>query len=144
MNPKRAGCCTVCERPVFDIVSSYTQAPLVGFPRKLGSPNDSAYRVEYALSDGSSTYLTFCDECLPAAMAAEMFPILWEKCIATFVFEMRDDVRAAQPASPYTARQRAAVEADLQRLSGMSLVGVIAQQKWADVYKRQDWSRNIA
>jgi len=59
-----AGCCTLCDREVFDVLSHFMEPdPRAGQPKALGEPFECARRVTYQLDNGSIMEITFCDSC---------------------------------------------------------------------------------
>lgn len=126
---KRIGCCTLCEKPVFEILAKWTQGPMKGEPRRIGRPTTAARRVHYLLSDGSSMPLTFCADCVERALAPESFPMIWGLVLEAFGRELTPEYVAAINAPPRTEKQQAAVEAFVARLANESIVGTAGIEK---------------
>jgi len=125
MNPKKMGCCSICDKEIYEIILRYTQPPLERFPRKLGLPKDDAWKVEFALKDGSTMSLSFCEEC-KNKLTTKQFPVLWNRVLESWVFEMQDDVRKVLPAKPLTTRQTEELTKWFETQVGNGMMGILA------------------
>lgn len=128
---KRAGCCTRCDTEVFEVKTRFLEGPLAGFPRQLGKHSEQAYRIDYALTDGSICTLTACEACREWMSDPANLPAIWQKVLRTFVFEERADVRAALPARPRTPAEQQHIQTELIKLSHNPPIGVIAVNQWS-------------
>ncbi len=130
---KRVGCCTLCDKPVFEVKETFTKPPMVGWPRRLGKPNEDAFRVDYIMLDGSHIHLTFCADCLEQAKRPETYPVLWDSVLKSFLWEAEPEVRRILPCAAYTPEQKAVFDQFIQQQMKNALVSVLVVQKWRDV-----------
>lgn len=93
---KSTGCCTICDKEVFDILERYpsylpdgTKHPHSEEARKVGLALPDAKRVTFVLLDGSHCDLTFCSNCTPGKISD-----MWKKCIESTIFDALPDTRA--------------------------------------------------
>ena len=85
MNYKIAGCCSLCDNPVFEVMAVWEEGTLrVGEPKRLGVANDGATRVSFLLLLGGYTDMTFCVDCA-AGLNAEHYTMLWRKNLAGYL-----------------------------------------------------------
>ena len=68
---KRLGCCTLCDREVFEVVRRYTEGEVAGWPKQVGAPHAEARRVWLVFADGTIGAATLCGEC---AVTPETLP----------------------------------------------------------------------
>ncbi len=123
---KTVGSCTVCDEPVFEILTVYpNDHPLAGEPRSVGRPLDNALRATLVLTDGSTIDLTHCEDC-------ELdLPHIWQKCLATFTYE--DRTRVERGAQPMTEVQRQNHRDQLVRLAAEIPLGLLYTRKWIEI-----------
>lgn len=119
--PKYIGACTRCGEMVFDVLRQDES----GRPTKLGKPFDEAYRVHFALADGSTMALTFCGECERGLLPAD-YPVIWNHVMGAFAEEI-ERCAVLDPAR-HDARIAAA-----KRLFKNIPVGVVSVQRWSEV-----------
>ncbi len=79
---KRAGCCTCCGEPVYEIKAFRADSghPLDGHPVRVGPMLDHGTQVEFLLSDGSEIDVAMCFDCATSLRPA-MYQRLWRACI---------------------------------------------------------------
>ena len=118
MKPKRAGCCSNCDTVVFETITVDDD----GWPKRLGKPLDHAWRVTFAMQDGSSANMTYCADCIDKAGEPRFVVYAWNKALAAFA---RDIER------PGTTEAAKAVVADL--VTKNRPLGLIAKRRWTDV-----------
>ena len=131
MNQKRkiAGCCTLCDKELVDVLSRWVEGhPYAGEPRDIGKWHDGAMRLDFVLSGGSTTTLTFCEDC--AGEAESRLPEIWRKCLAGLAFEVEHYVAIGHP--PMEDVHRRNVDASNMKLAGEIPLGVTSRQKWRD------------
>ena len=133
MNPKKLGCCTVCDKEIYEISLRYTQPPLERFPRKLGIPKEDAWKVEFILRDGSTMSLSFCEAC-KNNLTTGQFPSLWNRVLESWVFEMRDDVRKVLPVKPLTPTQKESMQKWFETQVGNGMLGILASVPLKDIH----------
>lgn len=102
---KRPGYCTLCEEPVFKFDGGRPSFPL-----------ETAWRVNFLLTDDTSADITFCDDCLTDI--TENMDKIWEICLERFDFEERD-----RPPSPEK-------DAIIAHLKDQHLVREQARTRW--------------
>jgi len=128
---KKIGCCTLCEKEVFNIQQRFTEPPLERWPRFVGAPTDDAMRLEFELLDGSTANMTFCREC--AKTAPKQLKKIWAACLEAARFE-NDNRTALGALDDEAARERGAIE--IKRQAKMSIVKMIHAKSWADEWER--------
>ena len=108
---KQLGCCTLCDREVFEISAYHVEPdPRAGTPKAVASPLEIAHRITYQLDNGSQMDLTFCDSCDPHA-----FDRIMEICIKTTLeTSKRDD-----PIQTY--------------IMDRTILGILYARNWTDV-----------
>lgn len=87
MSPKKLGCCSKCDKEVFEILKRDSDTRL---PIKVGAPLDNAVRANFQLIDGSSMDLTLCDECANS-LTAQDHAFLWQRAMLSWVDESGGD-----------------------------------------------------
>lgn len=85
VTPKIAGCCTDCEKLVFDVIARGED----GRPKQLGAPQPDARRVTFLLADGSVMDLTFCSDCISSLNTSE-YGKLWDTVLVSWLTELGD------------------------------------------------------
>jgi hypothetical protein len=85
---KIVGACTRCNKEVFDVIERFPpESVFAGKPRRLGSPNEDAMRLEFVLAGGEHMDLTFCKSCADG-LSNEDYAELWEKVMRSWAAEM--------------------------------------------------------
>jgi hypothetical protein len=85
---KIIGCCSSCDKEVFDVVERFSSAEdNAGMPKRIGAPHDDAIRVGFLLANGEQMDLTFCAECVDS-LSSDDYPQLWEKVLRSWVVEL--------------------------------------------------------
>lgn len=130
---KKTGSCTLCDAEVYEIKTYFPEGPLYGFPRSIGKPLPNAWRVDFALTDGSHCSLTCCESCLPFMTDPANIGAIWAKVIRTFMFEEQPEVRAALPATARTAQEQERVLTELTTLSHNIPIGVLSSVRLSEV-----------
>jgi hypothetical protein len=107
---KRPGHCTLCEEPVFKFDGEKPSFPL-----------ESAWRVNFLLTDDTSADITFCEECLMGL--SENLEKVWEICLERFDYEERH-------------RDEPSPEADavIAHLKEQHLVRIQSETRWDALY----------
>ena len=119
---KIAGCCALCDKPLFEIIRKYTEGPRTGEPADFGKPNPDARRVTFLLLDGTTTDMTFCESCdTPLAQ-------VWCRNMAAFAFEFENR------SNPLTEKQYEQQRKDLVKLADNIPLGVLSTRKWSDIW----------
>lgn len=86
---KKAGCCTLCDEPCFEVISTWdAHERYPGEPKRLGKVVGDATRISYMLLDGRSCDLTFCEDCAQTVNQTHYVEI-WEKVCRTWRREMK-------------------------------------------------------
>ena len=132
MSDKKFGCCSLCDREVFDALSRWTAGSCKGQIRDVGAPKRGARRVTLILSNGSRCDLTFCDRCNPTASS---IPKLWMKICTSMAKELDPEYRAGIGAGELTDLQRTQSEDNLINMFNNPPVGVLYEQPWSEVDK---------
>ncbi len=128
-NIKKAGCCSFCNKAVFDILTQYpSTSPFAGLPIRIGRPHDDAWRAAILLTDGTTADFTFCAECLPEV--EERLPELWRKSIASFVFE--NENRVALGGRPVNAEHHDKIREMVAGFTDNVPLGILHVFPWAE------------
>lgn len=78
---KIAGCCTTCDEPCFDVVSTWGENERYpGEPKRLGHVIGDATLISFMLLDGSKCDMTFCAGCSESLTAAQYTEIWFKVC----------------------------------------------------------------
>jgi len=115
----RPGCCCLCEKPIREIISKHTSGKQKGEPKELGAWLETAWRVSYELSDGSTADISFCEDCLDGD-----FGNIWASVKERFLWEY-DNIPAER-----TALQKDRVEKELNRILELSIRREIGRRLW--------------
>jgi hypothetical protein len=92
---KKLGCCTVCDVPIFEIVSRHMDGPFKSEAKLLGMPLPGARRIYIVRISGHQSFWSVCREC---DVTPSDLPILNRKELASMVREKlisNDDSRQA-------------------------------------------------
>ncbi|KPK68171.1 hypothetical protein AMJ82_08905 [candidate division TA06 bacterium SM23_40] len=132
-NKKKIGCCTLCGKEVFEILSRYPQDhPLAGEPRKLGKPLESARRVDLVLIGGSTASVTVCSSC---EVSDKTLPRLWKICSDASGQEITEpDRRAAKGIRQLKEEQYHAVVASAIRIAADLPISILSNSSWKEIY----------
>lgn len=76
MSHKIAGCCSICDKEVYEVISRHPN----GEPKQLGKPKGAITKT-FVLMDGTNMRLTFCEDC---EVDPRIYPWLWRKILKTF------------------------------------------------------------
>ena len=88
--PKTVGCCSICEKLVFDVTARFEAGePNEGKPKQLGAPQPDARRVTFLLASGEIMDLTFCEDCTQTLNAEDYGP-LWDKVLVSWLAELNE------------------------------------------------------
>ena len=84
---KIAGCCTVCDTPVHEVLAVYeAYLPRAGEPKSIGPVIGNAVRISFGLYDGTKADYTFCEEC-GANLEPSQYAEIWRKTLRSFMRE---------------------------------------------------------
>ena len=125
---KIAGCCTLCDKPQFEILRKYTEGPRAGEPADFGKPEPGVTRVTFLLADGSTTDMTFCESCVGNISFSEA----WRRNMAAFDFEFEH--REALGLQPLTEKQHDQQREDLVKLVDNIPLAVLVKHKWSEIW----------
>ncbi len=129
---KSNGCCTICDEPVFEIVSRLPEGHVLqGKIDRIGRPLDKAMIVTYVLINGSVTTQTVCEDCVLPAMAE--LSAIWTKCQRSNRWYLRHEQELyGQHAPRRNAEQQAQVRKDLAANCDLFILGVAKIEKWSE------------
>lgn len=119
---KRIGCCTFCDKEIFEVVSRYSEGPFKGEIREVGLPLPGARRVMIVRASGNTTPWSYCGTCeiLPDDM-----PYLNTKEIGAMVKE-RSVAHDTMAQSEARAKMLRLFEWDIP-------IGVLGEMPWTEV-----------
>ena len=131
MSAKRFGCCTLCDREVFEALLRWPPGHVnENQIRRPGAPINGARRVTVILVDGSIADLTFCGAC---KASPENLCAIWKKVVRTMAFEMDPEWRAGIKAAPLEDHERYQTERLLMKMIESPPLGVLHEQPWSEV-----------
>ena len=118
---KTIGCCTKCDKEVFDVVERFPpDHENAGKPRRVGQPLPEARRINFSLSGGPSIDLTFCDEC-SLNMTPDDYGPIWQKVLDSWIDELGDE----RPDW-------------FVKMQETEIIGVVEKKYWTDVMKEEN------
>jgi hypothetical protein len=123
---KKPGCCTLCDKEVYEIKTRWTKGILEGEPRKVGRPTDDVRKLDYTLSDGTVMSLTFCRTCETEAKKPENFPRIWQIVLEAFERELSPEFISAIGNQPRTEVQQNHVNDFVSGLANRSIIGALS------------------
>lgn len=127
---KIAGQCTLCDDPCFAVETTHPEGhPYAGQPNRLGAVTPDAMRLTFALTDGSSVDLTFCEGC--SEKANDNLPEIWQRCLAAQAYEI-DNIENITKAKR-TATELYQVRALNMKLAHIIPLGVLYSRRWTEI-----------
>lgn len=127
---KKVGCCTLCDKPVFEILTRFPQNHMLARePRKVGAPLDNAMNYTFVLLGGETIDVAFCDKC---EITEADYPRIWEKILNTFRRETSPLYLKALNVST-TEKAMAEKEAFLLKLVHNPPILLLIKAKWSKV-----------
>ncbi len=78
--PKQVGRCLCCQDDCYEVLEVWTDGSLEGHPRRLGKQLECGTQVEFLMSNGTETDITFCITCANE-LTIEHYQDIWEACI---------------------------------------------------------------
>jgi len=128
---KKTGCCTMCDKEVFEIVQRYAQdSPIKKEPMKIGKPYPEAVLKVFVLMDGSTMDLTFCDQCDPEP---KDFPVIWKKVLKSWARELDPDHRRLLKLSPLQGEKLKQATIWFESMKFNLPMGIISSRKWNEL-----------
>jgi len=120
---KKIGCCTVCDEPIFEILSRHTEGPYKGEAKQLGRPLPGVRRATIVRVSGRVSDWSLCSAC-------EIHPLdmprLNKKEIAAMAYERNIVIRE-------TLEQKEAKEQMLRLFEFDVPLGVLGEKPWLEV-----------
>ncbi len=134
---KLAGCCTLCDKPVFNIIKKYPNNHLLaGEPRTVGEPLATAMRLTLLLSGGENMDLTFCSDC---DVSPDTFPAIWKKVMGSFKRELDPVyVKALNPSFISTPEQMAFRRKTIRDFVFNLPLFILSKEKWSEIYAKSN------
>lgn len=131
--PKRLGCCTQCDEPLFEVVERFPEnladgklSPLARRPRRIGKQIAPAYRCHLLLMDGSQMPLTFCEKCKDNMD----LDAVWQRVLVSMAEQMDPTFLEIINAPAHTPRQLKIVDRFFKKLHDNVPLGVLATEVW--------------
>lgn len=85
---KIAGCCTVCDEPCFEVVSTWAEHERYpGEPKRLGPVIGDATLISFMMLDGTKADMTFCAGCAES-LSPTQYTEIWRKVIRSWKREI--------------------------------------------------------
>lgn len=132
LSKKLVGCCSVCDKAVFDIIEIYpAHHPYAGEPRRLGAPQEDALQLQVLLSDGQHIGVTVCSECMLSGKVS--YNDLWERILFSWGFEVSDENCKALNKPVYTEKQKVQLQNWLTSISKEMILGVMCSRPWRKI-----------
>ena len=110
-SPKVNGCCSKCDKEVFEVVR---RDPETREPVQIGKPLENAMRLTFILANGSKMDLTFCSDCALGLLPGE-YGFLWRRVQASWVAQSGAD-------HPFVKTQ-----------GSNTILGLLNQRRWLEV-----------
>jgi hypothetical protein len=85
---KRAGCCTRCDREIYEVRDTFAEGPLAGHPRRLGPMLDHGCQVTFQLADGALADVACCVDCANALTPAD-YQAIWDRVVERVALSSR-------------------------------------------------------
>ena len=102
--PRLPGCCLCCDRDCMEHVYP-DYHPKAGLDCGIGPMRDDACQVEFFLSDGSMTPITFCMDCADA-MTPSDYPAIMQRVRVSWDQEINDEWRKEHQLAPWTEEMK--------------------------------------
>lgn len=131
---KRLGCCTLCDKEVWDVTARFVDSELSGRPRSVSQPHESARRVWLLFANGNHGYVTLCDDC---QATHETLPEIHAQIRRAWAFEGTNGKREQAGEKPLTERQQWIQGAwQLGEVDNIP-IGVLCEERWTDVMEEK-------
>ena len=132
-NIKQAGCCSICDKEVFEIVSWLpNDHPFAGRVAKVGKPLADAVRVSLLVNTGEQVSATLCEEC--AATITEKFAVLWDRVIQGWEFETSETFHIVMNKKMLNPKQREQQQTWLDGMREKFILEVLYSENWTEIY----------
>ena len=136
---KHTGCCTLCDRVVFDVVTTFTAGELSGWPKQIGQPHDDARRVTLAFADGTTGEITLCGDCQPTP---ERMAQIHHQIRRAWAFEGTNGRREQAGGRPLTTAGEWRMGASQLALYDNIPLGVLCEERWSEAMERESRARS--
>ena len=93
---KHIGCCTLCDKPIFEVAARHTEGPSKGEIKQMGGPLSGVRRLTLVRMSGRTSYCSLCEKC---EVTSENITVLAKKEVAAMVHERnfaRDTMEQAE------------------------------------------------
>jgi hypothetical protein len=119
---KYIGCCTLCDEPIFEVVSRHTEGSYKGEIKQVGAPLPGARRLTLVRMSGRTSFCSLCEKC---EVTSENITVLAKKELAAMVYERRIAVDTMEQADN---REK------MLRLFAFDVpLGVLGEIPWSEV-----------
>jgi hypothetical protein len=130
MSRKILGCCSLCDKPILDVVSRWVDGPNKGEVREFGSILPGARRITLVLLSGATIDFSFCGTCKPSS---KNLPLIWSKMLEAAGLECSAEWRKNHSLEPYNKKQELAACAVLLRQLHDLPLGVLKSQPYTEL-----------
>lgn len=128
---KWKGCCTLCDKEVFESKTRFVEASVgsdsvfLGRLKTVDHPFANARRITFVLSDGTEADITFCEDC--AVGASGRLSEIWLRCFEAFQFENNHRSEFGFDNKPELIKR---AEEFIERLSEITIVSITRNVSW--------------
>ncbi len=131
---KRLGCCTLCDKEVFEIKERFTGGDVDGLAKTLGRPYEEARRITLVLIDGKHMALTFCGDC---EVMPETLPEIHRKARLAWAFEATNATREQLKGEPLDLAGQWRYGAHQILQTNIIPIGVLHEESWLSAMARE-------
>jgi hypothetical protein len=119
---KHFACCSLCDKPLFEVVSRHMDGPYKGEIKQIGQPMPGVRRVTVVRVSGNTSNWSLCEEC---EVIPENIAVINKREVAAMVYESR--------AHPSTMEQSERKERLLRVFEFDIPLGVLGEMPWSEV-----------
>lgn len=132
-NIKQAGCCSLCDKEVFEIVSWLpNDHPFAGRVAKVGKPLEDAVRVSLLTDCGNQVLATLCEAC--SSNVKEEFSRLWDRIVEGWEFEVSEEFHIIMNKKILNPKQKEQQGKWLDCMRKSFILEVLYREKWTEIY----------
>ncbi len=130
LKPKILGCCSICDKPILEVVARWTSGPLDGEVKEFGNLLPGARRTTLVLLSGASIDFSFCAACKPGP---KNLPTLWRRMLLAAGKECSAEWRENHGMEPYSKKQELAACAVLLRQLNDLPIGTLISRPYTEL-----------
>ena len=127
---KKVGCCSLCDKPIMDVIQTWTKGPLAGEVRQFGKFLPDVRRTTLVLVSGAHIDFSFCAIC---KATPENLPLIWQKMLLAAGLECSKEWRENHGLKPYDKRQEWGACGVLNRHLNDLPLGILRTRLWSEI-----------